>query len=276
MNKTKTIILGGGYVASAFAVQGYSIVPREKFYFDGNNFSSVIDHIKDCDVVVNAIAKTDTRWSENSNNFRELWMTNVEFVKLLSDYCSSTGKKLVHLSTIDLYGNCHDYQTNIECKRLLDLNTDYRISKYASERVCQPNDLILRIRLPYDDQLHPKNLLVKIVKFNKFFHLSTGLTYLPDLVNITNILVDKNESGIFNVESTTTSSILYIAKNLLGLPKAASLSTTDENVIIDFDTHIVHPVSNTDKIEQHYKMTDLDSSIIHCFNNLLTKGLQVI
>lgn len=277
MNKSETIILGQGYVANAYALAGYQILDKSKFYY-GSSIDNLITLIKDKKVVINCIAKTDTVWTEFKENFRDLWLTNVNLVRELSDYCAHTGKKFVHISTTDLYGNEHDWNKNVESRRDLDLNTDYRFSKYASERVCSPADLILRIRLPFDDQLHPKNLLVKLTKFKRFYHLATDVTYLPDLINATEILVDNNQQGIFNVVSQTDTSMLYIARNLLELPITKELDPHNPHpdIMTEFCTKNVHNVASVDKLLEFYTPQELDSTIINCFNKLLTNGLTVV
>jgi nucleoside-diphosphate-sugar epimerase len=266
-----TIIIGHGYVASAFERVGFPTIGKDQFYYNGQNFDQLIPLVESYTVLINCLAKTNTTWTEQPQNFKELWLTNVKFVQELSDYCVETGKKLVHISTIDLYGNEHDVDRNNEDRRDLDINTDYRFSKYASERMCNPQDLILRIRLPYDDQDHPKNLLTKIQKFTSFYHLKTGLTYLPDLVSACQILLENDQSGIFNIESETDTSLLYIARNLLELPNARDIPDRDDpRILLEFDNRAVHNVANIEKLLKFYKPTDLDSSIINCFNRLTT------
>lgn len=278
MNPQNTIILGNGYVSSAYQKRGYWALPNSEFYYNGHNFETLIPHLIPFDNIVNCVAKADTNWTEDPANFGELWRTNVEFVKHLSEYCEYTKKKFVHISTTDLYGNLHDVDINVETRRDLDLNTDYRFSKFASERVCNAQDLILRIRLPFDDQLNTRNLLVKLTKFRKFFHLSTDVTYLPDLVSATEILVKEKQQGIFNIVSEDSTSMLYIARNLLELPAAKTLDPhyPDENIVLDFDQKHVNNIASIGKLLKFYKPVELESTIINCYNTLLTKGLTIV
>jgi len=267
----KIVVVGNGYIGQCYAKYGgYDVISSDQFRFDGKNFDELCKHISKYDVVINAVAKTDTRWTERRENFHDLWLTNVVFVGLLSEWCNKNSKKFVHLSTIDLYGNQHDITKTIEDQRDLDLRTEYRLSKYASERMCHDDDLILRIRLPFDDTPHPKNLLVKLQKFNKFYRLASGYTYTKDLVKVTKILLESKENGVFNIESSTSCSVFYIAKDLLDLPATNGMDMNSDNVIGEFDQSgiAVFNVANIDKVTQYYEMTDLDSSIISCYCNL--------
>jgi nucleoside-diphosphate-sugar epimerase len=282
--KNKTIIIGSGYVSLAYQNAGYPCISSEQFRYNGYNFISLVPFIKDYDVVINCIAKTDTRWSEIPNNFKELFQVNCLFVQELSRYCGETNKKLVHISTTDLYGNSHE-NSNTEDRTDLDVTTQYRSTKYIAEKLCDENDLILRIRLPFDGNFHAKNLLVKLASFRRFYHLSSDLTYLPDLVKATEILLDNNERGIFNITSETSTSMLYIARSLLDLPAAKDLdphivnddgSPVHPDIMTEFSENNVHNWANIDKLKKYFVPSDLESSIINSFNILLTKGLKVV
>ena len=274
----RTVVLGDGYVSEAYRKEGWDHISSEKFRYDGSNFHHLERLLMNCTTVINCIAKTDTTWTEVPENFKELWRTNVEFVQRLSANCQLYGQKLVHISTTDLYGNSHDEERNDETRKDLDIGTDYRFSKCVSERVCHPDDLILRIRLPFDDNLHPKNLLVKIPKFNKFYHLATDMTFLPDLVNATKILVREDQSGTFNIVSDTATSILHIAQSVQELPILQGINPRSENdmVIKEVDNKNVFNVCSTSKLNAFYTPSDLHASLIKSYAILLQKGLNVV
>ena len=112
MTPKDTIVVGNGYVANAFHINHYPILTKKQFIYNGNNFYDLVPFLIGFKNVINAIAKTDTTWSEKPENFKELWSTNVEFVKQLSEYCQNANKKFIHISTTDLYGNTHEVELN--------------------------------------------------------------------------------------------------------------------------------------------------------------------
>lgn len=297
----RVVILGNGYVAQAYQNEeswghinrphdfdrvssadwndlAWECIGSDKFRYNGSNFSELAILLEPFDVIINCIAKADTVAIEKPENFRVAWMVNVDLVRELSDYCAKEGKQFVHISTTDLYGNSHDEDGNNEDRRDLDLSNNYRLTKYAGERMCRPYDLVLRIRLPFDDNLHPRNILIKIPKFKKFFFLVTDMTYLPDLVGATKKLLHKGAKGTFNVVSDTSTSILRIARTLMELPHAVGLDPhfPNPNIITEFSDKNVTNICNSTKLRKYFISSDLEASIIDSYTNLLKKGLTVV
>jgi nucleoside-diphosphate-sugar epimerase len=263
-----SVVIGNGYMGSAFKDAGMDCITKEDFTYNGRNFNELIPLIEDYDVVINAIAKTDTRWSEEPKNFKELWFINAHFVKELSDYCNppkrKRKKKFVHISTGDLYGNNFDLKQTVEDTTKIDVGTNYRLSKYGGEKFCHEDDLILRPRLPFDGRNHPKNLLVKIPKFTKLFSYLNDYTYIPDLVEATQILVNKNQKGIFNIASHDDGSVIYILRNILQLPQFQSYDLHDHdnpNIIRELNNLHVHNIMNDDKLRRIYIQTPLEDAV---------------
>lgn len=267
MNKSNTIVIGNGYIGSAYShYADFTTITRDQWsYID--NIDQLIPLIKNYDYVINCVAITNTTWSEQPSNFKQVWATNVVFVQQLSEYCLKTNKKLIHLSTTDLYGNSHDWNINNENRRDLDIATNYRASKFAGERVCNPSDLILRIRLPFDGRNHPKNLLTKLPKFNRLYNFMSDYTYIPDLVNATTTLA--NEQGIYNVTSFEADSLCNICKNILKI-KPHDIECIEEISNI----HVFNTCDNS-KLEEKYKCMDLHASLILSQNELTNNPIAV-
>ena len=179
-------------------------------------------------------------------------------------------KQFIHLSTGDLYGNNHDINRNVETSTDIDVGTTYRLSKYVAEKFCNPNDLILRIRLPFDGRPHPKNLLVKIPKFTKVCCFVNDFTYVPDLVEATRILVEAKQCGIFNVIGHESVSVLSLLKNVLQLPQFQYDDDAPYNPLIISENNNLHMnnVSSDDKLRIFFKQTTLADAIKTSWNQL--------
>ena len=259
----KKLVLGDGYVGSAYKNDGYHCITSNEFRYNGTNFCHLIELIADYDVIVNCIAKTDTKWTEQPENFLQTWRTNVELVQKLSHHCEITGQRFVQISTGDLYGNSFEWEKNVETNFNLNSETNYRLTKLVAERLCSPNDLILRIRLPFDARNHPKNLVIKSRKFNKFYHWTNVYTYVPDLIKATNILLEKDLSGIFNVVQTQATGLLHLCKLHPANPNVMNLdmhNKDDENIIRSLDVVHIHNDINSSKLSQHVELTDLSKA----------------
>lgn len=267
----KYVVLGDGYLGSAFRDAGCACIGRDEFRYDGRNFheleSMLYYKYKHCDTIINCLGFTNTTTSEFPENFDKVWSINAAFVGCLSNLCKLYGKKLVHISTGDLYGNIFDLQTNVETSTKIDVGTTYRFTKYAGERFCKENDLILRIRLPFDGRIHPKNLLCKIPKFTKFYSFSNDYTYVPDLVNGTFALVENNQKGIFNVVSHEDGCPLFLLRNILNLPQFMGseydihYNPESPSLINELSNFHIHNIANDDKFRAWYPQTPLADAV---------------
>lgn len=61
-----------------------------------------------------------------------------------------------------------------------------------------PNVLILRLRMPVSDDLHSRNFVTKITKYERVVDIPNSNTILHDLLPASIILASHKETGIFN------------------------------------------------------------------------------
>jgi 3,5-epimerase/4-reductase len=61
-----------------------------------------------------------------------------------------------------------------------------------------PNALILRLRMPVSDDLHPRNFVTKIAKYERVVDIPNSNTILHDLLPASILLAEHKETGIYN------------------------------------------------------------------------------
>lgn len=61
-----------------------------------------------------------------------------------------------------------------------------------------PNVLILRLRMPVSDDLHSRNFVTKITKYERVVDIPNSNTILHDLLPASILLANHKETGIFN------------------------------------------------------------------------------
>jgi len=61
-----------------------------------------------------------------------------------------------------------------------------------------PNVLILRLRMPVSDDLHPRNFVTKIAKYDRVVDIPNSNTILTDLLPASILLAEHSEFGIYN------------------------------------------------------------------------------
>jgi 3,5-epimerase/4-reductase len=60
------------------------------------------------------------------------------------------------------------------------------------------NCLILRLRMPVSDDLHPRNFVTKIAKYERVVDIPNSNTILHDLLPASILLAEHKETGIYN------------------------------------------------------------------------------
>ncbi|MFA5311324.1 MAG: sugar nucleotide-binding protein [Candidatus Omnitrophota bacterium] len=124
---------------------------------------------------------------------------------ILAEVCLRNSIKLVHISSGCIFN--YDYKKNKPLKEEREdyfLKLFYSRSKIYSERAIEKlardyNILILRIRIPLINEKHPKNLLDKLLKYNKVIDIPNSVTYIPDFVKAVKHLLKLNARGVYNV-----------------------------------------------------------------------------
>jgi dTDP-4-dehydrorhamnose reductase len=59
--------------------------------------------------------------------------------------------------------------------------------------------LILRLRMPFDGTDHPRSLITKINKYDRVLDMKNSVTYLPDLLSISEKLIEGRKTGAYNI-----------------------------------------------------------------------------
>lgn len=247
------LVIGSGYVSDYFKK-----MPNEFLVVPKQPIQELIPLIKKCKTVVNAYEITE-------GSTQDLLKENYLFVQELYLACFENGKKLIHLSTANLY-NDFDWDKNVETNKNLNLSSDYLISKRIAERVLESTDsIILRIKNPFDGTNHCDNWLVKALNRKKVSNWIDTHTYLPDLKKACVELPSKVESGLYNFVQTKSGSDLFYFHSVLKLPKYKNYNVSwKKNKRLDSndDPLYIHADVNNTQIQQHLELTDAVAAVI--------------
>ncbi|THZ34450.1 NAD(P)-binding protein [Aureobasidium pullulans] len=76
----------------------------------------------------------------------------------------------------------------------------YSATKSKVEEIMMnyPNVLCLRLRMPVSDDLHPRNFVTKITKYERVVDVPNSNTILHDLLPAAILLAENNETGVYN------------------------------------------------------------------------------
>ena len=164
------------------------------------------------DVVINTIAKTgrpNVDWCES--NKEETLFSNTTVPLMILDACKRAGIQMVHIGTGCLYRTENEFAES----RLEASNTHQKFSendeanflpgyysktKYYADRFLVEHDvLILRPRQMFDGSHNERNLICKLIKYNRLINTHNSMVYIPDLIDAMSKLILGNQKGIFNV-----------------------------------------------------------------------------
>jgi len=124
---------------------------------------------------------------------------------ILAEACLRAKVKMVHISSGCIYHYDYDRDKPIQEERLPDFfELYYSRTKIYAERALYIlsqtyNILIIRIRIPLDNQPHPRNILTKLIHTREVINIPNSITYIPDFIKAIQHLLKIDARGIYNV-----------------------------------------------------------------------------
>lgn len=261
----KIVVLGKGYLGSAFENKGYEVLSRSEFNVTYSR-NSILDlcskKLDEYDIIINCIAKSNTRYCEN--NFEDANLVNTLLPGILSDWCNTNNKKYVHISTGCLYDKNNIPQLETDN---LAAHCNYTLTKWMAEKYCnKETDLIIRPRLFFDGRHFDNNLLKKLISFNKLSRELDSISSVDVVVDAVSALIKNNKSGVFNVACDGYISMWEIA-NILGIERP---QTSIEEIRINQGLHLVNNIMSLNKLKLYYNPPHIIDEVCRCWP-MLTK-----
>ena len=152
------------------------------------------------DVVINCAGKTgspNVDWCEDHK--METLRSNVTGPLVLLEECAKRNIYWVHLSTGCIYTGDESTRFTEEDPPNFTGSFYSRTKGWADQILKEFPVLQLRIRMPFSDSAHPRNLITKLVKYQKVLDAPNSLTYVPDLMRAAEVLIEKRATGIYNI-----------------------------------------------------------------------------
>ena len=248
----KALILGPGWLGAKF-----------HDYFDGSvlsqaditDYQAVVAEIEQHkpDVVINTAGKTGRPhidWCEDHK--LETVSSNTMGPQALLKACGEREVKLVHISSGCIYAGDNDGKGWSEEDEPNFYGSFYSRTKIWAELALREFPaLIVRIRMPFDDRPSERNLLNKLLKYDKVISEQNAITVVSDLLDATKALIEQKAEGIYNVTnpgSITHPEVLDMYKEIVDPEHKYEVISTDE-----LETSLVKAarsncVLNTDKL----------------------------
>ncbi len=81
----------------------------------------------------------------------------------------------------------------------------YSWTKYWTDEILKNFPvLILRLRMPIDNEPNPRNLIDKLVKYSQVWNPQNSITVIPDLLYVAKQLIDKKRIGVYHIVNPGT------------------------------------------------------------------------
>lgn len=187
-NFESTVIVRGGA-----RLQDYEAVKRE------------LEHHKPTHVILAAglTGRPNIDWCESHKH--ETLRINTIATAVLADYCWQRDIHLTYFGTgcIYEYDHSHPMHSGMGFTEEDEPNFDksyYSKTKILTENILRQYDnvLILRIRMPLSDDLHPRSFITKITRYERVVNIPNSMTVLTDLLPVAVDMVQKSKLGVYN------------------------------------------------------------------------------
>jgi UDP-glucose 4,6-dehydratase len=232
------LIIGQGYSGTAFAAEcrarGIKFEAISRSDFDYSDYKLLREYI--CalrpDLVINCAAYIPLRSVDDCKlNRPETLKANVMLPCTMVGVCEATGTPLAHISTACLYDDKREYsETDPPTRNLKDGYCSFYLrTKFLSEQLVEtyPKSYVWRIRLPFDEQDHPKNYLTKLRSFPQVWNHTNSLSHRGDYVSAALDLWNMRAPfGVYNLVNKGIISAVDILHEVFKWDKTITLEDT--------------------------------------------------
>jgi 3,5-epimerase/4-reductase len=143
------------------------------------------------------------------------------------------------------------------------------------------NVLILRLRMPVSDDLHSRNFVTKITKYERVVDVPNSNTILHDLLPASILLAEHNETGIYNF--TNPGAISH--NEVLSLFKQyVRPDFTWKNFSLEEQSKVIKAGRSNCKLdttklisklkEYNYKVPEIHEAYAQCFQRMAGAGVK--
>lgn len=218
MTPTKILIFGRGQLGSFyrehFVSKGFEVESPAGDIREESFVSGAVSAVEP-DLIINVAAKTNIDWCEM--NRLEAFQINTLGTDVIAKVAEERGIYLVHISS-----GCVQESVSADVIHVEE-DAPHPLSYYSWTKVWAENllseraargslkVLMLRPRQLLSSMVSPRNALVKMMTYSKFVDTPNSCTIVEDLMRVTEHLVAKDSTGLYNVVNPGVTSPLRIA-----------------------------------------------------------------
>ncbi|KAH0492463.1 hypothetical protein TgHK011_007416 [Trichoderma gracile] len=159
----------------------------------------------------------------------------------------------------------------------------YSLTKGHVEPVLSsyPNCLILRLRMPVSDDLHPRNFVTKLLNYERVVNIPNSNTVLHDLLPASIMLAENGETGVYNFTNPGAIShneVLTLFKDIVRPDLSwQNFTLEDQAKVIKADRS--NCALDTTKLvaklkEYQYELPEVHEAYEKCFERMKAVGIE--
>ena len=224
---TKVLIVGKGFIGSQLSnflaadekFEVHAVSSEQVNYRDYNLFLDFLTNYNSegtsFDAIINCSGYTGEKNVDDAEKEKELvWLLNSVLPTTLASAAQANNiPSFVNISSGCIFTGYNDDKSGYDEEVVPNFglfepdSSWYSKTKHAGELSLTSsfNCYNLRIRMPFGEIYHPKNVISKMLGYTKILTQPNSLTYLYDLFNfVYNMLIQPPPFGIYNVVSSGT------------------------------------------------------------------------
>ena len=276
------LITGGtGYIGSITAdflkrgVRLENVWPLGSSDLDVANRDSVRECLEELEpeVVFHLAAKADTDWCEE--HFEEAKRVNVDGSLHVVQESIEREIPVVYFSSACLYpDNSNAYSEKDELKAFCR----YTETKLLAEQELEPyadRILIIRMRQPFSNHLHPRNLLQKLASYSDFIDEPNSMSHLEECLPVVWRLIEAGQKGPWNITNEGWTTPLRIARLIQQYwnPDMQIGEISYHELLERVDAVRVNSLVDCSKLKNEgYELAPVENAIVDCLQNSCRAG----
>lgn len=217
----RTLVLGTGYVASAFLRALHFLGLRPQVfsrdwvdYEDPGELQTCIEAGK-FQLVINAAGYTGRTVDDCETNKQQCYASNVTLPRNIAQVCKATGATMLHVSSGCIFQGVGPFTEQDTPNNLAVFYAQCKIHAEREIADTGARAYLFRIRMPFNWQLNPRNWLFKLKNYPKILDGLNSITFLDEFAIRSYHLCQKAEPGIYHATSSVPVRTAFVARMLL-------------------------------------------------------------
>lgn len=202
----KILVIGAGWIGSQLVdlLKDHNPIISKIRIDQYGSIAPELDKIQPTHVLLTAGLTGNPNVCNLESRKQETFRVNIIATSVLIDECYKRGIHVTFVSSGCIYS--YDEKHPIGGPGFTELDEPnftgsvYSQSKILVEKIVKefPNVLVLRIRMPLSDDLHPKNFITKITRYEKVINIPNSMSVLADLLPLLPNMMIRKLTGVFN------------------------------------------------------------------------------